>query len=133
MNMKMKMLGAAVAVALLSGVAFAATINFSWVNATQNTDGSPIPESGPGALASTIAEYGPCNAAKDGMTSVTGTIVTPYPGTMPSVPPDVGPGTWCGHAKHANTFGAESDFSPIISTVKSPPKPKPPSNFSFGQ
>lgn len=127
-----------IAAALVASVALASTLNISWQNATLNEPevpggpNTPIPTSGPGSLVSTTVEYGPCNAAKDALASVTGTIVTPYPGTAPATQPDVAPGTWCGRAKHTNTYGADSAWTAVKSTVKAAPVPKPPSNFSFG-
>jgi hypothetical protein len=128
---KMLMVGT-IAAMLAAGAALAATLNISWQNATQNTDGSAIPASGAGSLVSTTVEYGPCNAAKDALASITGTITTPYPGTAPATKPDVPPGTWCGRAWHTNTYGVTSDPTAVASAVKDPPKPNKPANFSFG-
>lgn len=116
---------------LASGVAFAAVLNFSWTNATQNTDGSAIPASGPGSIEATIVSYGPCNAARTALTSITGTV-TRTGAQLSGQSPDLPPGVWCAYAQHRNTFGVLSDPSGVGNRVIDPPKPNPPSNFSFG-
>lgn len=119
--------------ALAASVAMAATLTFTWTNPTQNTDNTAIPSTGAGSLTNTIIEYGPCNAAKDALASVTGTLTTAN-GTITTAltPNTIGPGTWCGRAKVTNTFGEVSDWSNVASKVIDAPKPKPPTNFSFG-
>lgn len=110
--------------------AFAATINFSWQNATQYTDGSPIATSGSEALASTVIEYGVCNADRTQITSPT-QITTPYPGTS-ALADNLPPGTWCARARHLTVGGTPSAWTGIGSVVKAPRVPNPPSNFSIG-
>jgi hypothetical protein len=125
---RMTMMG--LALALVATVAMAATINFSWQNATQNEDGSAIAATGPDALRDTVVEYGPCNAGRTALASVTGTIVTPAPGTA-SVADQLPSGTWCARARHTNNSSVASAWTSVGSVVKDPPTPRPPSNFSF--
>lgn len=113
------------------GLAYAAVLNFSWQNATENTDGSPIPLTGDARIVSTTVEYGPCNAARDALESVTNTAIAT--GTNTSAQSiDLPPGTWCARAAHVNGYGNVSAWSPIAVRVIETPKPKPPSNFTFG-
>lgn len=122
-----------IAVAALSAsVALAAVLNFSWTAPNQNTDGSAIPASGPGSLTEYVISYGPCNAARTALTSVTGTINRPAP-NLTALSPDLPPGTWCGYAQARNTYNELSDPSGVASRVIAAPKPNPPSNFSMGQ
>lgn len=120
---------AAVPVFLAAGIALAATITANWQNATQNTDNTAIPATGPGSIANTRIEWGTCNAdtfgTKQGEKLVAGTVTT-------TVTPDLPPGRWCLRAFHINTYGVESDASATAIKVIDAPKPKPPGNFSVG-
>lgn len=110
-----------------ASLAVAATFNVSWNNATQNTDSSPIPASGPGSIVSTRIEYGSCSGTafgtKQGEFTVTGQAET---GTTP----DLAPGTYCLRAFHRNTYGQESGPSNVAQKVVAAPTPRPPSGFS---
>jgi hypothetical protein len=130
MNVKKATL-AGIAASLLATVAFAVALNVSWTNATTNTDGSAIPATGPGSLTNTIFEYGPCNANRTALASVTATITVPAPATQPNLPPDIGPGTWCGHVRHTNTYGEMSTWSAIGVRTCANPVPNAPTNFSM--
>jgi hypothetical protein len=117
--------------AVMASAALAAVGAASWTNATQNTDQSPIPVSGAGSIANTRVEYGPCNAAKDALASVTGTLTVA--GTVQAVDtPDLPPGDWCARAQHVNTYGQSSAWSVVASKAVSPPVPKAPTGFTFG-
>jgi hypothetical protein len=117
----------AIAVAPL---ALAAVLNLSWQNATTNVDGTAIPASGPGSVTTRI-EYGTCNAARDAVTTVLGTIDAPN-GATTAATPNLAPGVYCARAQHINTFGVASVFSAVASKEILPPQPNPPTNFSFG-
>lgn len=121
-----------IGLAMFAAVAAAAVLNFSWINATQNTDGSTIPSSGPGSLTNTVIEYGPCNTGKDALQSVTGTITSPNGTATSAASPNLPPGSWCARARHTNTYGEVSDWTAVVTKDVAAPKPKPPSNFSFG-
>lgn len=114
---------------LIATVAVAATASLTWTNATKNTDGSNIPATGPGSLASTTVEYGSCSGsnfgAKIGEVVVAGTIIN-------ATVPGLEPGTYCFRAKHTNTYGESSDWTAAVSKTYAAPKPNPPSNFSIG-
>lgn len=125
----------AIAVTLLAAVAtvaFAATLNVSWTNATTNTDGTAIPASGPGSLTNTVFEYGPCSPARDAIVGTPVVVTVPAPATSPALPPNIGPGTWCGRVRHTNTYGEESAWTGMAVEVVDAPVPNPPSNFSMG-
>lgn len=123
---------ACIALALLVGLAaYAAVINISWTNATTNTDGSAIPSTGDGRIIATNIEYGPCNAARDGLASVTNTIVVS--GTAATAQtPDLPPGTWCARAAHVNSYNKASAWSDVAVRVIEAPTPNRPTNFTFG-
>lgn len=123
---------ACIAASLLATVALAAVLNFSWTNPTQNTDGSAIPASGAGSLTETVVSYGPCNAGRTGLTSITGTVTRTQP-NLTAGSPNLPPGTWCGYAQVKNTYGELSDPSNVDFEVVAAPKPNPPTNFSMGQ
>lgn len=112
-----------------ASVALAAGLNFSWTNAVTNTDGSAIPATGPGSLTETRVEYGPCNASRTDLLSVTGTVSAPGTSAVVSTLP---PGEWCARARHVNTYGKVSDPSNVAYRVIDAPTPNPPTNFSAG-
>lgn len=120
---------ALVAGALLSVGAFAAVLTVTWTNATQNTDGTAIPATGPGSIANTRVEYGTCNGTAFG-TKVGEVVVAGSATTTPT--PNLAPGTYCGRAIHINTYGEESAPSNVATKTINAPVPRPPSNFSLG-
>lgn len=109
---------------------FAAILTVSWTNATQNTDNTAIPASGPGSIASTRIEYGSC-AGTNVFGTKAGEVTVTGQGTTASLP-NLGPGTYCARAFHTNTYGEESGPSNVASKTIAAPVPKPPSNFSLG-
>jgi len=117
------------ALASIAAVALAATLNFSWNNATLNTDGSAIPASGPGALESTTVVYGSCNGSAFGTELARVTVPASQ---LTTVTPDLPPGTYCGYAMHLNNYGVPSDPSNIATKTIPAPKPNAPRNFTFG-
>jgi hypothetical protein len=109
-----------------ASVAAAATFTVSWNNATQNTDGTAIPASGPGSIVSTRIEYGTCNGTAFG-TKQGEWVVT---GSVESAPtPDFAPGTYCLRNFQRNTYGNESGASNVFQKVVPAPTPKPATNF----
>lgn len=122
---------AAVALAVAS-VALAEVLTATWENPTTNTDGSAIPATGAGSLASSRLEYGTCTGS--GSTLALGTklgeVVTNTNGTTAKTP-DLAPGTYCGQVRVTNTYGSESDPSPVAQKVVAAPKPNKPTNFSW--
>lgn len=115
---------------VITAVVSAATLKYSWINATTNLDGSSIPASGPGSIASTIITYGSCNSAGTDVLAALGTITTQGTGTS-GITPDLPPGTYCGYAQHTNTYGQVSGPSNVSRIVKTAPTPNPPTNFSL--
>lgn len=127
----MKKLFTAIVLSTFAVVAIAATLTGTWTLPTLNTDGSSIPATGAGALVGSTMEYGPCNAARDALVSVTGTVnVTGSVAT--AVIPNLGPGTWCAHVRVSNTYGEASDWSNVGFKVIDAPKPNAPTNFTLG-
>lgn len=117
--------------AIAASVALAAVGAVSWTNATTNTDESPIPVAGDGSIAQTRVEYGPCNAAKDALASVTGTLTTA--GTVQAVnTPNLVPGVWCARAQHVNSYGTAGLWTGVVVKTVAPPVPKAPTGFTFG-
>lgn len=104
-------------------VARAADLNVTWTAPTQNTDGSAIPATGAGSLASTRVEWGSCNGAAFGTRVGEQTVNAPAASTVIT---GVAPGTWCVRAFARNTYGAESEASNVASRVVNPPTPQPP-------
>lgn len=116
--------------AFVPALALAAVVSGSWTMPTTNTDGSAIPATGAGSLTGSVMEYGPCNATRTALASVTGTVPVPTPATS-AVTPNLGPGTWCAQVRVSNTYGEASDWSDVKFKVIDAPKPGKPTNFSF--
>lgn len=112
-----------IAAALLAAsVALAATHSVTWSKADTNTDGTPIPATGEGSITTTV-EYGTCNGAEFG--TKIADVVTASAGTG-VMTPNLAPGTYCFRAKHTNTYGVDSDWTPTAQLVEVAPKPNPP-------
>lgn len=122
--------GLAVALLLVAAAAIAAVATGTWTNATQNTDGTAIPATGAGSLTSTTMEWSVCGTG-DTFTTALGQVTVPA-NLLTAVTPDLGPGRFCFRAFHTNSYGVASDPSGVVVKVVSPPKPKPPGNFSIG-
>jgi hypothetical protein len=106
----------------------------SWENATETTDGSPIPATGSDALATTRIIRSLCNA--DGSAGANlQTLTVPVPGGPLSVlfGPLPDNTVQCFRARHVTAAGTFSDFSATVSKAIIPPpappkKSKPPRN-----
>lgn len=121
----MKKMIAALAVLMMIPLAYAATHTATWTKATTNTDGSPIPATGPGSVVTTM-EYGTCNV--DGTNFVkTGDVVVGTSGTSATTPNYPAGQRTCHRAYHVNTYGNRSDYTPVIQTTEPNPIPNPPS------
>lgn len=101
----------------------AADATLSWTLATQNTDGSAIPASGAGSLASTRVEWGSCSGAAFG--TVAGTVTVPTPTTTHTITA-LGVATYCFRAFSRNSYGVESAASLVVSKIIPAPTPNPP-------
>jgi hypothetical protein len=128
--MKRKSMVALLVAAGFATVAYAATLTFSWMNATEYTDDSPIQATGPDAIKETVIEYGPCNADRTALASVHETMSFP-PSTLTAVRDALPSGAWCARARHVTNAGQPGLWTEVLSTVKDPAVPKAPSNFSI--
>lgn len=110
---------------LLPAEALAATVPVWWTNATQNTDNSMIPLTGPGSLTSTTIEYGTCAARNpDVFGTKQGQIVAAAPASTINLSLTVIQ-EYCLRAFHTNTLGQISAFSNVafktLITIPGPP------------
>ena len=103
--------------------AFAADVAVTWTQPATNTDGSAIPATGPGSIASNRVEWGTCNGAAFG-TKVGERVVSPAATTATVT--GLGPATWCFRAYATNTYAQESAASNAAQRVVNPPVPNPP-------
>ena len=103
--------------------ALAADVAVTWTQPTTNTDGSAIPATGPGSIASNRIEWGTCNGTAFG-TKVGERVVSPV-ATSATVT-GLGPATWCFRAYATNTYAQESAASNAAQRVVNPPVPNPP-------
>jgi hypothetical protein len=112
----------ALILALLPAAVMASDINVSWTNPVKNTDGSDIPATGAGSIASTRVEWGTCSGTafgiKAGEQVATGTSTTLTGISAAS--------TVCVRAFAKNTYGQESAASNVTSKVIPAPVPLPP-------
>lgn len=131
-NFIVAMLAAAVLYFGCTHFAGAADANLTWVNATQNTDGSDIPATGDNALKDTRIKYGTCNAAKTAVATQEGSLViVAAPGQARTIT-GLADKEYCFQARHSNNGGQLSDFSGAVSKDYTPPlrKPRPPGSIS---
>lgn len=99
----------------------------TWTLATQNTDGSAIPASGPTSLASTRVEWGTCSGSNFGTASGQQTVATPA--TTYTIT-GLAAGTWCFRAYSRTVAGLESaPTNAVTKTILQAP-PQPPGNLT---
>lgn len=120
-----KALAVSLALAMFSVPAFAKAANVSWVNATQNTDGTPIPATGDEALKHTEIQWGLCDAAGLFPATPAGSHIVLEP-TIADLVSGLNAGTWCFRARHQNFGGVNSNFSATVQKIITIGKPKPP-------
>lgn len=106
--------------------AFAAEAQLTWVQPTQNVDGSSIPASGEGRLIGNRAEWGTCNGTAFGIKAGEQAFATP---TTAYTVTGLTPGTWCFRVYASSTYG-ESGPSNVAQKVITPPLPKPPTGLT---
>lgn len=116
-------------IALLAGLlpiaVLAATATVSWAPPTTNTDGSAIPASGPGSIASARVEWGSCSGANVfGVRA--GDVIVPAPATSTTIPDLAAATTYCFRVFARNTYGVESDASNVAAKLTPTPTPNPP-------
>lgn len=117
-------------IALIAGFmlgknAHAEDVTVSWTNPTANTDGTPIPATGAGALTGTLVIWGTCGATAGTFGVEQGRQLVAAPATTYVVTGLV-PGTFCFYAQARNSYSVDSDRSNVASKVIVPPKPQPP-------
>jgi len=112
---------------LIGSFVSAATVTITWVNPTQNTDNTAIPDTGAGSLQSWRFEYGTCLAG-----GAFGTKVGEFPRTRAVGGPSLttttnnfDPGQTCLRGYTTNTYGVESAVSNVVSKTVTPPQPGP--------
>jgi len=99
----------------------------TWTLATQNTDGSAIPASGPTSLASTRVEWGTCNGSDFGTAS--GQQTVPTPATTYTVT-GLAAGVWCFRAYSRTVAGLESAPTVVVTKTILQAPPNPPGNLT---
>jgi hypothetical protein len=113
----------ALAFGLLTRAAHAADVTVTWTQPVTNTDGSAIPATGAGSIASNRVEWGGCAAGAFG-TKAGEKVVSPAASSTTIT--NLGPGTWCFQVFARNTYGAESAASNVASKLVPVPVPNPP-------
>lgn len=111
-------------VLFISFNAHAADATVSWTMPATNTDGSAIPASGAGSIASTRVEYGSCSGTAFGTKA--GEVTVPAPATSTTITGFAAGSTACFRAYVKNTYGTESAPSGVVSKTFPTPTPNPP-------
>lgn len=119
-------LSAAIALCLGASPTHAGDAVLTWTLATQNTDGTAIPASGPTSLASTRVEWGTCSGSNFGTKA--GEQVVAKPATTHTVT-NLSAGTYCFRAYSRTVAGLESaPTNAVTKTILQAP-PNPPGNL----
>lgn len=125
----------AVCIALLAAIALclgampthAGDAVLTWTLATQNTDGTAIPASGPTSLASTRVEWGSCSGSNFGTKA--GEQVVAKPATTYTIT-NLSAGTYCFRAYSRTVAGVESAPTNVVSKTILQAPPNPPGNLA---
>lgn len=120
-------LWAAFALCLSASPANAGDAALTWTLATQNTDGTAIPASGPTSLASTRVEWGSCSGSNFGTKAGEHTVATPA--TTYTIT-GLAPGTHCFRAYSRTVAGLESAPTNVVSKTVLQAPPNPPGNLA---
>lgn len=107
----------------LAQVAKAANADLTWTYPATNTDGTAIPASGAGSIASSKIEWGSCEGTAFGVKAGEATVNAP---TKAYSVTGLGVGTHCFRAAVVNSFGVQSDWTGPVQKVIAAPKPNPP-------
>lgn len=107
----------------IPALAQAASVNVSWTNPTQNTDGTTIPATGAGSITGTLIEWGTCSGTA--FATKVGEQFVLAPATTYRVD-GLAVGTHCFRALTRNTFGQQSAASNVATRVINAPIPNPP-------
>lgn len=112
---------------LFAPAAYAADVDLSWTNATENEDGTPIPATGPLAFdlteATTIA-FGLSDGAGDIAAPITVRVYVP--GVASATISVTTVGEWCFKGFHKNQAGTVSAQSNVACKTVLPTAPQPP-------
>lgn len=122
----MRVLAAALLV-LAASLANAGDAKLTWTLATQNTDGTAIPATGPERLAATRLEWGSCDGAGFGIQA--GEQIAPVPVTEYTVT-GLAAGEHCFRAYSQLANGAESVPTNVVRKTIEPAIPEPPGNLT---
>lgn len=120
-------LSVAIALCLGASPTRAGDAVLTWTLATQNTDGTAIPASGPGSLTGTRVEWGSCSGSSFGTKA--GEQLVAKPAVTYTVT-NLAPGTHCFRAYSRNTYGQESAPTNAVQKVIAPPVPQPPGTLT---
>jgi hypothetical protein len=101
----------------------AADAELTWTYPATNVDGTAIPATGAGSVASTLIEWGTCSGAAFGTKA--GGATVPAPAKTYTVT-GLAVGTHCFRAAVTNSYGTQSDWTGAVQKVIAPPKPNPP-------
>ena len=118
------------AVFVLSAFPLTATAGdaaLTWTLATQNTDGSAIPASGPTSLAATRVEWGTCSGSAFGTVAGQQTVATPA--TTYTIT-GLAAGVWCFRAYSRTVAGLESAPTNVVTKTILQSPPQPPGNLT---
>ena len=107
---------------LFSIPVFAADVRVSWTQPVQNVDGSAIPVSGAGSIASNRIEWGSCVGTAFGTAAGSQSI----PAATSYTVTGLDPATYCFRVTATNTYGAASSVSNVAQRIVPPPVPNPP-------
>ena len=99
----------------------------TWTLATQNTDGTAIPASGPTSLASTRVEWGTCSGSNFGTASGQQIVATP---AVTYTVTGLAAGVWCFRAYSRTVAGLESAPTVVITKTILQAPPQPPGNLT---
>ena len=120
-------LSAAFVLSALPKTANAGDAALTWTLATQNTDGSAIPASGPTSLTATRVEWGTCSGSAFGTVVGQQTVATP---SVTYTVTGLAAGVWCFRAYSRTVAGLESaPTNAVTKTILQAP-PQPPGNLT---
>ncbi len=120
-------LSVAIALCLGASPTHAGDAVLTWTLATQNTDGTAIPASGPTSLASTRVEWGSCSGSNFGTKAGEQTVAKP---AVTYTVTNLAPGTYCFRAYSRTVAGVESAPTNVVSKTLLQAPPNPPGNLA---
>ena len=109
-------------VLLVPVVAFGADVRVSWTQPTQNTDGTAIPATGAGSIATNKVEWGSCAGTAFGTAAGSHSL----PAATSYVVTGLAPAMHCFRVTALNTYGSESAVSNVAQRNVLAPVPNPP-------